>query len=95
MFSADARLRPLLVLAGFAMSTPRRKKYRPWNPPAYANQDFTPADRLPEGDLVFFLLDSVPQLDLDPFYASYEMETRGQPPFDPGLRVCLLLYWAT
>jgi transposase len=74
------------------MATPRRKKYRPWNPGAYASQAFTPADRLPEGDLVFFLLDVVPRLDLDPFYASYEVETRGQPPCDPGLLVCLLLY---
>src|SRR5271169_5191221 len=74
------------------MTTPRRKKYRPWNPDAYAIQTVTPADRLPEGDLVFFLLDTVPQLDLDPFYASYEVETRGQPPFDPALLVCLLLY---
>jgi transposase len=74
------------------MTTPRRKKYRPWNTPAYATQAFTPADRLPEGDLVFFLLDTVPHLDLDPFYASYEVETRGQPPFDPALLVCLLLY---
>lgn len=74
------------------MATPRRKKYRPWNPAAYATQAFTPADRLPEGDLVFFLLDSVAQLDLDTFYASYEVETRGQPPYDPALLVCLLLY---
>jgi transposase len=74
------------------MTTPRRKKYRPWNPEAYAQQDFSPADRLPDGDLVFFLLDVVPQLNLDPFYASYEVETRGQPPFDPALLVCLLLY---
>lgn len=74
------------------MTTPRRKKYRPWQPDAYALQAFTPANRLPEGDLVFFLLDTVPLLDLDPFYASYEVETRGQPPFDPGLLVCLLLY---
>jgi transposase len=74
------------------MATPRRKKYRPWNPAAYAQQVCTPADRLPEGDLVFFLLDLVPQLDLDPFYASYEVETRGQPPFDPALLVCLWLY---
>jgi transposase len=74
------------------MATPRRKKYRPWNPDAYAAHDFTPADRLPEADLVFFLLDTLPQLDLDPFYASYEVETRGQPPFDPALLVCLLLY---
>ena len=27
-----------------------------------------------------------------PFYASYEEETRGTPPFDPALLVCLLLY---
>ena len=74
------------------MTTPRRKKYRPWNPEAYASQAFTPTDRLPEGDLVFFLLDTVPRLDLDRFYASYEVETRGQPPFDPALLVCLLLY---
>jgi transposase len=74
------------------MTTPRRKKYRPWNPAAYRQQPVTPADRLPEGDLVFFLLDLVPQLDLDPFYASYEVETRGQPPFDPSLLVCLWLY---
>jgi transposase len=88
------RFRPPLALlsAGFAMATPRRKKYRPWNPDAYAAHDFTPADRLPEADLVFFLLDTLPQLDLDPFYASYEVETRGQPPFDPALLVCLLLY---
>ena len=74
------------------MATPRRKKYRPWNPEVYAHQVFTPADRLPDGDLVFFLLDAIPQLDLDPFYASYEVETRGQPPFDPALLVCLLTY---
>jgi transposase len=74
------------------MVTPRRKKYRPWNPEAYAQLAFRPADRLPEDDLVFFLLDTIPQLDLDTFYASYEVETRGQPPFDPALLVCLLLY---
>jgi transposase len=74
------------------MTSPRRKKYRSWNPAAYAQLTFAPADRLPEGDLVFFLLDTVPQLDLDAFYASYEVETRGQPPFDPALLVCLLLY---
>lgn len=81
-----------LVWVESVMATPRRKKYRPWNPAAYAHQAFTPAQRLPEGDLVFFLLDTVPLLDLDPFYASYEVETRGQPPFDPALLVCLWLY---
>src|SRR4030095_14255546 len=42
--------------------------------------------------LVFFLLDIVPQLDLRRFYAPYEQETRGAPPFDPAMMVCLLLY---
>jgi transposase len=74
------------------MVIPRRKKYRPWDPEAYARQTFSPTDRLPVDDLVFFLLDTVPQLDLDDFYASYEVETRGQPPFDPTMLVCLLLY---
>src|SRR3984893_2339946 len=73
------------------MVIPRRKKYRPWDPEAYAQQTFRPTDRLPEDDLVFFLLDTVPLLDLDAFYASYEVETRGQPPFDPTILVCLSL----
>jgi transposase len=74
------------------MVIPRRKKYRPWNPDGYAQQAFRPSDRLGDDDLVFFLLDVVPQLNLDTFYASYEVETRGQPPFDPTMLVCLLLY---
>jgi len=68
------------------------KTYRAWNPDAYAHQNHAPADKLPEGDLVFFLLDVVPQLDLSRFYAYYEQETRGAPPFDPAEMVCLLLY---
>lgn len=70
----------------------RRKKYRPWDPQAYRSQSFSPEGRLPEDDLVFFLLDLMPQLDLDDFYASYEVETRGGPPFEPAMLVCLLLY---
>jgi transposase len=52
----------------------------------------SPEAKLPEGDLVFFILDTVPQLDLSRFYAPYEDETRGAPPFDPAMMVCLLLY---
>lgn len=69
-----------------------RKKYRPWDPQAYRQQTFSPHVRLPEDDLVFFLLDLLPQLDLEDFYASYEVETRGAPPYEPALLVCLLLY---
>ena len=68
------------------------KSYRPWNPSHYAQETHCPAVKLPEGDLVFFLLDTVPQLDLSRFYAYYEVETRGAPPFDPAEMVCLLLY---
>src|SRR5208282_6804047 len=68
------------------------KTYRPWEPHRYAHESHTPAAKLPEGDLVFFLLDTVPQLDLSRFYGYYEDETRGAPPFDPAEMVCLLLY---
>jgi transposase len=74
------------------MSESGGKTYRPWEPQRYQQQAHSPASKLPEGDLVFFLLDSVPQLDLHRFYAPYEQETRGAPPFDPAMMVCLLLY---
>ena len=65
-----------------------RKKYRPWDPQAYRQQPFRPDTRLPDDDLVFFLLDLLPQLDLEDFYASYEVETRGAPPFQPAMLIC-------
>ena len=74
------------------MSESGGKTYRRWEPERYRHEAHSPAAKLPEGDLVFFLLDTVPQLDLRRFYAPYETETRGAPPFDPALMVCLLLY---
>jgi transposase len=68
------------------------KTYRPWNPEQYQQQAHSPVSKLPEGDLVFFLLEVVPRLKLRPFYAYYDDETRGAPPFDPAMMVCLLLY---
>src|ERR1700693_3393537 len=68
------------------------KTYRPWEPHRYAQESHSPVTKLPEGDLVFFLLDVIPQLDLSRFYTYYEDETRGAPPFDPAEMVCLLLY---
>ncbi len=65
---------------------------RRWEPERYQHEAHSPAAKLPEGDLVFFLLDTVPQLNLRRFYAPYETETRGAPPFDPAMMVCLLLY---
>jgi transposase len=74
------------------MSAPHGKTYRRWEPERYRHEAQSPAAKLPEGDLVFFLLDIVPQLDLHRLYAPYETETRGAPPFDPAMMVCLLLY---
>src|SRR5271166_6012088 len=74
------------------MTPPSRKTYLPWQPEDYRQQRFAPLAKLPEGDLVFFLLDLVPQLDLRSLYAPYEDETRGAPPFEPAMMTCLLLY---
>ena len=68
------------------------KTDRPWDPERYRHEAQSPADKLPEGEVVFFLLATVPRLDLQRFYAPYEEETRGAPPFDPAMMVCLLLY---
>jgi len=74
------------------MSEQHGKTYRPWDPERYRHEAQSPAAKLPEGDLVFFLLDTVPRLHVRRFYAPYEQETRGAPPFDPAMMVCLLLY---
>jgi transposase len=74
------------------MSEPYRKTYRPWEPQRYRQEAHSPEAKLPEGDLVFFLLDTVAKLEVRRFYAPYEDETRGAPPFDPAMMVCLLLY---
>ena len=74
------------------MSEPGGKTYRPWEPQRYRQEAHSPAAKLPEGDVVFFLLDIVPQLDLQRFDAPYEEETRGAPPFDPAMMVGLWLY---
>ena len=73
------------------MTAASGKTYRPWNPAQYRQQTHSPLSKLPEGDLVFFLLDTVPQRDMRRFYAPDEDETRGAPPCEPGMMVCLLL----
>ena len=74
------------------MSDARGQTSRPWNPEHYRHAVHSPEAKLPQADLVFFLLDTVPHVDLSRFYALYEEETRGAPPFDPQMMVCLLLY---
>jgi transposase len=68
------------------------KTYRPWNP----NQQWllppSVQDWLPENDLVYFLIDTVRELDISAITQKYEQEKRGFPPFHPRMMVALLLY---
>ncbi len=73
------------------MSEHGGKTSRPWEPERYQHEAQSPAAKLPEGAGGFFLLATVRRLDLSRFYAPYEQETRGAPPFDPAMMVCLLL----
>jgi transposase len=68
------------------------RKFREWTPDQYVMQRISPADVLPEDDLVFFLLETIPRLDLAAFYSHYEGETRGAPPFDVPMMCTLLVY---
>jgi transposase len=74
------------------MRDARGKPSRPWSPEHYRHAAYTPETTLPQDDRVFFLLDTVPHVDVSRFSAPDEAETRGAPPFDPGMMVCLLLY---
>ena len=53
---------------------------RPWEPERYRQDAHSPTAKLPEGDVVFFLLDTVPQLELSCFYAPYEQKPGGPHP---------------
>jgi transposase len=68
------------------------KKYRPWNP----NQQWllppSVQEWLPENDLVYFILDTVGELDVSAITTKYEQEERGHPPYHPRMMVALLLY---
>ena len=70
----------------------RRKKYRVWDAVQGRREAVCPQEVLPPNDLVFFLLDTVPQMDLSAFHSYYADELRGQPPFDVSMMVTLLVY---
>lgn len=68
------------------------KQFRAWDSLAGRGEILSPESVLPEDDLVFFLLDTIPQLDLSAFYQYYSTDTRGQPPFNVEMMVTLLTY---
>jgi transposase len=69
-----------------------RKNYRFWDAEQNCHGAVSPREALPEDDLVFFLIDLIPQIDLAPFHHHYARELRGQPPFDVTMMVTLLVY---
>src|SRR5277367_4689228 len=69
-----------------------RKNYRIWDAEQNCHGAVSPRGALPEDDLVFFLIDLIPQIDLTPFHQHYAREMRGQPPFDVTMMVTLLVY---
>jgi transposase len=69
-----------------------RKTYRAWDAHECGQQRVSPREVLPEDDLVFFLLDLMPRMDLSAFHQHYAGELRGQPPYDVTMMVTLLVY---
>ena len=70
-----------------------------------ANYNFRPTNReqgflmppdmkewLPEGDLVWFVIDAVKQIDLRPFYRKYRQDGKGNTAYEPAMMVTLLVY---
>ena len=47
---------------------------------------------LPKGDMAWFIIDLVSELDLKAYYRRYRSDGRGQQAFDPAMMVSLLLY---
>jgi hypothetical protein len=47
---------------------------------------------VPEGHLVWTVLDAVGELDLSAIYADYRDDGRGRPAYEPPMMVALLLY---
>lgn len=67
------------------------KTFRPYQPDQRLLLPPGLDELLPEGDLAYFIRDTVAQLDLGPILAEYR-EERGQPPFHPVMMTALLLY---
>ena len=68
------------------------KTYRPWNPDQQWLLPPSVHDWLPQDDLVYFILDTVNELDICAITAKYEQEERGYPPYNPRMMIALLFY---
>ena len=68
------------------------KTYRPWDPDQAWLLPPSPRDWLPEGDVVYFVMDVMRDLDLSAITSYYEREERGYPPYHPRMMATLLVY---
>ncbi len=68
------------------------KTYRSWRPEQVWLLPPSPREWLPEGHLVYFLMDAVRELDISAITAHYERELRGYPPFHPRMMLTLLIF---
>lgn len=68
------------------------KTYRAWEPDQGWLLPPSPRDWLPENDLVYFVLDTVRELDVSSISSKYEREERGFPPYHPRMMVTLRVY---
>lgn len=69
------------------------RTYRDWDPDQAYLLPPSPSDWLPENDLVYFVLDTVRDMDLKAITRKYENgDGRGFPPYHPRMMVALLLY---
>jgi len=70
----------------------KKRHFREYNPDQLYLLPPDMKDWLPDGDLSYFIMDVVRGLDLSAIYADYDGSKGGQPPYDPEMMVCLLLY---
>ncbi len=68
------------------------KTYREWDPDQSWLLPPSPAQWLPDGDMVYYIMDAVKQLDISEIKKVYERNDRGFPPFHPRMMVTLLIY---
>lgn len=68
------------------------RTFREWNPDQSWCFPPSPQDWLPDGHLVYFLMDVSEQLGLSPIMEKYDSEKGGKPPYHPRMMLVLLLY---
>jgi len=68
------------------------RTFREWNPDQSWLFPPSPQDWLPDGHLVYFLMDVSEQLDLSPIMEKYDSEKGGKPPYHPRMMLVLLLH---